>query len=36
MSISDEIEEAKIAIHETTILEIKVTIWPRRFSEIIV
>ena len=37
MSISDEIDDARIAIDETAILKIKARIWPRIFfSEIIV
>ena len=28
MGISDEIDDATVAIHETTILDIKATIWP--------
>ena len=31
MGISDEIDDTTIAIHETTILKIKATIWSRRF-----
>ena len=34
MGISDEIDDAMIAIDEMTILEIKATIWPRRFFRI--
>ena len=33
MGISDKIDNATIAIDETTILEIKVTIWPRRYFQ---
>ena len=33
MGISDEIDDAKIAIHETMILEIMSTIWPRRYFQ---
>ena len=38
MGISDEIDDAAIAIYETTMLDIKATIWPFDpiFSEIIV
>ena len=31
MGISDEIDDATVAIHETTILYNKATIWRRRF-----
>ena len=33
MSISDEIDEAAITIDETTILEVKEMIWPRRYFQ---
>ena len=34
MGISDEIDDATIAIDEVTILEIKATIGPRRFFRV--
>ena len=33
MGISDKINDAMIAIGETTILGITVTIWPRRYFQ---
>ena len=33
MGISDEIDDAAIAIDEATIFEIKATIWPRRYFQ---